>query len=85
MIHHLHGRLVEKYPTHVVIDCGGVGYMVLISLSTFESIPNKEDLFLHTHLVVREDAQTLYGFATVEERKLFLLLLGVSGVKNMQE
>lgn len=80
MIHHLHGRLVEKYPTHVVIDCGGVGYMVLISLSTFESIPNKEDLFLHTHLVVREDAQTLYGFATVEERKLFLLLLGVSGV-----
>ena len=80
MIHHLHGRLVEKYPTHVVIDCGGVGYMVLISLTTFESIPNKEDLFLHTHLVVREDAQTLYGFATVEERKLFLLLLGVSGV-----
>ena len=80
MIHHLHGRLVEKYPTHVVIDCGGVGYMVLISLSTFESIPNKEDLFLHTHLVVREDAQTLYGFATVEERKLFLLLVGVSGV-----
>ena len=80
MIHHLHGRLVEKYPTHVVIDCGGVGYMVLISLTTFESIPNKEDLFLHTYLVVREDAQTLYGFATVEERKLFLLLLGVSGV-----
>ncbi|MAO46581.1 MAG: Holliday junction branch migration protein RuvA [Crocinitomicaceae bacterium] len=80
MIYHLHGRLVEKYPTHVVIDCGGVGYMVLISLTTFESIPNKEDLFLHTHLVVREDAQTLYGFATVEERKLFLLLLGVSGV-----
>lgn len=80
MIHHLHGRLVEKHPTHVVIDCGGVGYMVLISLTTFESIPNKEDLFLHTHLVVREDAQTLYGFATVEERKLFLLLVGVSGV-----
>ena len=80
MIHHLHGRLVEKYPTHVVIDCGGVGYMVLISLTTFESIPNKEDLFLHTYLVVREDAQTLYGFATVEERKLFLLLVGVSGV-----
>jgi Holliday junction DNA helicase RuvA len=80
MIHHLHGRLVEKHPTHVVIDCGGVGYMVLISLTTFESISNKEDLFLHTHLVVREDAQTLYGFATVEERKLFLLLVGVSGV-----
>ena len=80
MINHLHGRLVEKYPTHVVVECGGVGYMVLISLSTFETIPDQEDIFIHTHLVVREDSQTLYGFASVEERKLFLLLIGVSGV-----
>ena len=80
MINHLHGRLVEKYPTHVVIECGGVGYMVLISLTTFETIPYQEDIFMHTHLVVREDSQTLYGFASVEERKLFLLLIGVSGV-----
>lgn len=80
MIHHLHGRLSEKYPTHVVIDCHGVGYLVLISLTTFEAIPDDEDVFLHTHLVVKEDSQTLYGFATVEERKLFLLLIGVSGV-----
>jgi Holliday junction DNA helicase RuvA len=70
----------EKHPTHVVIDCHGVGYLVLISLTTFETIPNDEDVFLHTHLVVREDAQTLYGFSTVEERKLFLFLIGVSGV-----
>ena len=80
MINHLHGRLVEKYPTHVIIDCSGVGYLVLISITTYESIPDQEDIFLHTHLVVREDAHTLYGFATVEERKLFLLLVGVSGV-----
>ena len=80
MIHHLHGRLVEKHPTHVIIDCSGVGYLVLISLTTYETIPDQEDIFLHTHLVVREDAHTLYGFANVEERKLFLLLIGVSGV-----
>ena len=80
MINHLHGRLVEKHPTHVIIDCSGVGYLVLISLTTYEIIPDQEDAFLHTHLVVREDAHTLYGFATVEERKLFLLLIGVSGV-----
>jgi len=80
MINHLHGRLVEKHPTHVIIDCSGVGYLVLISLTTYETIPDQEDIFLHTHLVVREDAHTLYGFANVEERKLFLLLIGVSGV-----
>ena len=80
MINHLHGRLVEKYPTHVVVECGGVGYMVLISLTTFETILDQEDIFIHTHLVVREDSQTLFGFASVEERKLFLLLIGVSGV-----
>ena len=80
MINHLHGRLVEKHPTHVIIDCSGVGYLVLISLTTYETIPDQEEIFLHTHLVVREDAHTLYGFANVEERKLFLLLIGVSGV-----
>ena len=80
MINHLHGRLTEKHPTHVVIDCGGVGYIIQISLTTFETIPDQEDIFLHTHLVVREDAQILYGVATIEERKLFLLLIGVSGV-----
>lgn len=80
MIHHLRGRLIEKNPTHVVIECVGVGYLVSISLTTFESIPDKEDIFLHIHMVVREDAQTLYGFATEQERKMFLLLLSVSGV-----
>jgi len=80
MIHHLNGRLIEKHPTHIVIECGGVGYLVSISLTTFESLPNDETLFLHIHMVVREDSQTLYGFATQEERSMFLLLISVSGV-----
>ena len=80
MIHHLNGRLIEKHPTHIVIECGGVGYLVSISLTTFEALPDDETLFLNIHMVVREDSQTLYGFATREERSMFLLLISVSGV-----
>lgn len=80
MIHHLRGRLVEKTPTYAVVECGGVGYQVHISLNTFEQLGAEEGVMLHTHLVVREDAQLLYGFSQPEERSLFLLLLGVSGV-----
>tara|TARA_B100000768_G_scaffold179217_1_gene196455 strand:- start:2464 stop:3060 length:597 start_codon:yes stop_codon:yes gene_type:complete len=80
MIHHLNGRLVEKTPTYAVIECGGVGYQVHISLTTFERIGSNENIVLHTHMVVREDAQLLYGFSHPEERELFLLLIGVSGV-----
>ena len=80
MIHHLRGRLVEKTPTYAVIECAGVGYQVHISLHTFEQLGQEESVLLHTHLVVREDAQLLYGFAHPEERELFLMLLGVSGV-----
>ena len=80
MIHHLHGRLVEKHPTYVVIECGGVGYYVAISLTTFDQIGDEELVKIHTHMVVREDAQLLFGFATEAERELFLLLLGVNGV-----
>ncbi len=80
MIYHLNGRLIEKHPTHVVIECGGVGYIVSISLTTFEALPSDESIFLNIHMVVREDAQTLYGFATTEERRMFLLLISVSGV-----
>ena len=80
MIHHLRGRLIEKQPTHAVVECAGVGYLVHISLTTFERLGSGEDLLLLTHLVVREDAQILYGFADAEERELFLALLGVSGV-----
>ena len=80
MIYHLNGRLIEKHPTHVVIECGGVGYLVSISLTTFEALTDDESIFLNIYMVVREDAMTLYGFATQEERRMFLLLIGVSGV-----
>ena len=80
MIYHLNGRLIEKHPTHVVIECGGVGYLVSISLTTYEALSDDESIFLNIYMVVREDAMTLYGFATQEERRMFLLLIGVSGV-----
>jgi Holliday junction DNA helicase RuvA len=80
MINHLSGRLVEKYPTHVVIECGGVGYQVHISLNTYSSLPQGEQVRLFTHLQIREDAHTLYGFSTPAEREIFRLLLSVSGV-----
>jgi Holliday junction DNA helicase RuvA len=85
MYHHFRGFLVAKSPTHVVVDCGGVGYFMHISLTTFGAISalsadGNEEVFLFAHAVYREDAQVLYGFSTAEERDVFLLLLGVSGV-----
>ena len=80
MITQLHGRLVEKSPTSVVIDCQGVGYLVNISLFTFGQLTDEENIQLFTHLQVREDAHTLYGFTTDLERQLFRLLIGISGI-----
>ena len=80
MITQLRGRLVEKSPTSVVIDCQGVGYLVNISLYTFGQLKEDENIQLFTHLQVREDAHTLYGFTTDLERQLFRLLIGISGI-----
>lgn len=80
MITHLQGRLVEKNPTDVVIDCNGVGYLVNISLHTFSQLPTTENVKLYTYLLVREDSHTLYGFSSVTEREIFRLLISVSGV-----
>lgn len=80
MIAHLQGRLVEKTPTDVVIDCNGVGYQVNISLHTFSLLPDSENIKLYTFLQVKEDAHTLFGFAEKAERELFKLLISVSGV-----
>tara|TARA_B100001939_G_scaffold265067_1_gene232329 strand:- start:209 stop:790 length:582 start_codon:yes stop_codon:yes gene_type:complete len=79
MINHIDGKLVDKTPTHVVIDCNGVGYSINISLQTFSKI-NDERCKLFTHLSVKEDSHTLYGFFTENERKLFRHLISVSGV-----
>jgi len=80
MIAHLEGKLVEKNPTDVIIDCNGVGYHLHISLHTFSQISDQENLKLYTHLQVREDSHTLYGFSTKVERELFRLLISVSGI-----
>lgn len=80
MITHLQGRLVEKNPTDVVIDCNGVGYFLNISLHTFSQLPMTENVKLFTHLSIREDAHTLYGFSSLTEREIFRLLISVSGV-----
>ena len=80
MITHIQGRLIEKNPTEVVIDCNGVGYFINISLHTFSQLPEGENVKLHTHLQVREDAHILYGFSGIAEREIFRLLLSVSGI-----
>lgn len=80
MIHHLKGKLIEKNPTHVVIECAGVGYFVNISLNTFSKIADVESIHLYTHLQVKEDSHTLFGFSEKSEREVFRLLLSVSGI-----
>jgi holliday junction DNA helicase RuvA len=80
MIHYLKGKLSEKKPTYAVIDCNGVGYHLNISLYTYEKLPNDEACKLYTHLSIKEDAHTLFGFVDEFERDIFLHLLSVSGV-----
>ncbi|MBM1105990.1 Holliday junction branch migration protein RuvA [Aurantibacter crassamenti] len=80
MIHHLKGKLIEKNPTHLIVECGGVGYFVNISLNTFSKIPDSESVQVYTHLQVKEDSHTLFGFAEKSEREIFRLLLSVSGI-----
>ena len=80
MIYHIIGKLVEKNLTHVVIESNGLGYLIHISLSTFSKIGIEENLKLYTHLSIKEDAHTLYGFFDKTERDVFLLLISVSGV-----
>ena len=81
MIGSLRGKLVSKQAPQVIIECQGVGYEVETPMSTFLNLPNVGDeLFLHTHLVVREDAHMLFGFASGAERQLFRTLLRISGV-----
>ena len=80
MITQIRGRLVEKNPTEVVVDCNGVGYLLHISLNTFAGLPSDENVVLYTHLSIREDAHTLFGFITKTEREVFKLLISVSGV-----
>ncbi|MCB0484639.1 MAG: Holliday junction branch migration protein RuvA [Flavobacteriaceae bacterium] len=80
MITHLRGKLVEKNPTYVVIECNGVGYFIHISLNTYSKITDSEAIKLYTYLSVKEDSHTLYGFMDALEREVFKLLISVSGI-----
>ena len=81
MIGSLRGKLAAKHAPQIIVDCHGVGYEVETPMSTFLALPAiGEDILLHTHLLVREDAQILFGFGSLEERSLFRMLLKISGV-----
>jgi len=80
MITFVEGKIAEKEPTHIVIDVGGIGYHIHISLHTFSEIKSFTTVKLFTYLHVKEDSQTLFGFFTREERKVFLQLLSINGV-----
>ncbi|HRK61839.1 MAG TPA: Holliday junction branch migration protein RuvA [Candidatus Omnitrophota bacterium] len=81
MYNYLSGKLMEKTPTSVIIEVAGIGYDLTIPVSTYASLPALgEQVKLLTHFVVREDAQLLYGFATEEERKMFRMLISISGI-----
>ena len=80
MIAHIQGKLTEKTPTEVIIDCGGVGYQVNISLHTYSLLPQTETIKLFTYLQIKEDAHTLFGFVEKSEREIFKMLLTVSGI-----
>jgi Holliday junction DNA helicase RuvA len=80
MIAHIQGKLVEKTPTEVVIDCNGFGYQINISLHTYSLLPNTDFIKLFTHLIIKEDAHSLYGFVEKSEKEIFKMLLTVSGI-----
>lgn len=80
MITHIRGKLVEKNPTFAVVETNGVGYWLNISLNTYSQLPDNEFVMLYTHLSIKEDAHTLYGFINKTEREIFRLLISVSGV-----
>ncbi|WP_396145132.1 Holliday junction branch migration protein RuvA [Flavobacterium sp.] len=80
MIAQIQGKLLEKTPTEVVIDCNGVGYHINISLHTYTLLPKTDFIKLYTHLIIKEDAHSLYGFVEKSEKEIFKMLLTVSGI-----
>jgi holliday junction DNA helicase RuvA len=80
MIGYLHGKIIFKKPTKILVDVNGVGFLVNISINTFEKIADKEEVSLYTHMSVRESAIDLYGFYNLAEKEMFELLISVSGI-----
>ena len=80
MIDYIKGNITELNPTEVILECYGIGYKILISLQTYEALNGKDETKIYIHHYLREDEELFYGFATKDERELFRLLIGVSGV-----
>ena len=80
MIDYIKGKTVELTPTDMVVECYGIGYRILISLQTYEGFNGKDDVTVYIHHYLREDEELYYGFSTKDERELFRLLIGVSGI-----
>lgn len=80
MIDYIKGSIIELTPTDTVVECHGIGYKILISLQTFSQLENKSDITIYIHHYLREDEELYYGFGTKDERELFRLLIGVSGI-----
>ena len=80
MIDYIKGQIIELTPTELILECGGIGYSILISLQTFEALQGKKEAVAYIHHYIREDEELFYGFATKDERELFRLLIGVSGI-----
>ena len=80
MIDYIKGKIIELTPTYTVVECCGIGYMIQISLQTFSAMENKSDITIYIHHYLREDDEQFYGFASKDERELFRLLIGVSGI-----
>lgn len=80
MIDYIKGTIIEITPTDIVLECHGIGYKILISLQTYEGLNGKTDSTVYIHHYLREDEELYYGFATKDERELFRLLIGVSGI-----
>ena len=80
MIDYIKGQVAELTPTDLTLECGGIGYHILISLQTYEALGGKADSKVYIHHTLREDEELYYGFATKDERELFRLLIGVSGI-----
>ena len=80
MIEYIKGQIIELTPAELILECGGIGYSILISLQTFEALQGKTEAVAYIHHYIREDEELFYGFATKDERELFRLLIGVSGI-----
>ena len=80
MIDYIKGQIIELTPTELILECGGIGYSILISLQTYEALQLKTQAVAYIHHYIREDEELYFGFATKDERELFRLLIGVSGI-----